>query len=1418
MSGSLYTRSTLAGTDETTNLALLASKALSLRFDNNVLDSSPQGNDGTIHGSNYAYVDGVNGGKALRLSGNTYVHLGTSDSLQPADLTVSFWLKPNAPMTGEQMIMWNKSTWYSDGWYLTSESNTRPLAISLGSANTNGQPYKVSVNGSREAFFPVDAWTHVALTYDSETKEVNVYRNGLRQQTTIDYAIGQSGADGIVSADSTSQKSLGYNGPAYNGAYANYAIDEYEVYGIPADYEDIVRLYEQQSGESYDGEPAARADADALTLPTRASANLSLPIEGWARSSIRWSSSDATVIDASGTVRRPDVGEGDATVILTATVTNGLAELERSFTVLVPAVQAVDSLADVAMSQVVMTDGYYTNAFDKEVDYLLALEADKLLSAFRTTSGLQAKATVYGGWENTEIRGHTLGHYLTAISNAYTNATGSRKAQLKARIDYIIDELAAVQAANGNGYVSAFPTSFLDRVENSQGVWVPWYTLHKVLAGLVSAAQHGDNDKALTVAEGFGEYIYQRVSKWDAAMKARVLRVEYGGMNEALYDLYIMTDNIHFLKAAEQFDELTLFDRLYNNDDVLNGLHANTAIPKVVGALKRYVALGEAESEAYYLTVAENFWDMVVNHHSYVTGGNSENEHFGHPHVLDGERTNVNNETCNVYNMLKLSRELFKVTKDKKYADFYENAYTNAIMASQNPETGMSMYFQPMATGFFKVFGSAFSHFWCCTGTGMENFVKLNDSLYFTSRSSIYINMYLSSVLTLNDKNIVLTQQSELPHTGAGDASSGKVSFTVHTTGPADSALRFRIPDWSRTSPAVSINGQTLADYPVEDGYIVLQRQWTDGTVIVLDFPLTIELHDLPDNPYAVAFKYGPVVLSAGLGTNNMTTSGHGVNVLKPNPDPGVRDFITVLDGNLDRWKADAAQNLVQTEGKLAFTLKGTDMDDGGLVFTPHFSRYKDRYGIYFELFNDDSENYQKALLAAKEAGRAEASSISFVIVANDQYELAANRQTVNSTVGVYNGKSYRDARAGGWFSYDMEVKPGISNYLYMTYYSGDVGRQFDILIDDNKLVTEAIESRTPTGFYTKLREIPQQWIVNSRTKTVREADEQGQVVEREAHYITVRFSSTGGFVGGLFDIFRITTDYRSQAALKSLAFQTGSLSQPFDPEVTDYTLTVPAATESVQLSAAPVDEYGLVYVGDVLINDKLQRTIALTGDTTEVLVTTKAEDHTTARQYTIRIVRSDTLAEAQLRGADYARPGQLLELSYLLDNKTEILAQDVTVSFDAEQLEFVTAEPLDASTRIVAISDPALTPGKVRLLLVHLGDNHPSGELIGLHWRVKATAALKTTTASLSDISVANGAGEETVLSGASHAVQIYASGDLNGDGRYNVGDLAMIAYYYGKDDSDPNWSQYSKADLNGDGKIDIADLTAMAQLILAP
>ncbi|MBQ7861670.1 MAG: glycoside hydrolase family 127 protein [Clostridia bacterium] len=585
-----------------------------------------------------------------------------------------------------------------------------------------------------------------------------------------------------------------------------------------------------------------------------------------------------------------------------------------------------DRLEAFPLSCVTLLDPYEKNAFELEIKYLKSLDPDRLLRGFYDIAGKKGKAELYGGWETSSIQGHTMGHYLTALAQAFA-ACGDR--ELKTTIDYIIDSLCECQAENG--YLAAIPEEHYTRLEtgNTEGTWVPWYSMHKILSGLVAVYKFTGRQKALDIASRLGDWVFDKTIYWDAEMQKTVLNIEYGGMNDCLYDLYSLTLKKEHLVAAHCFDELPLFTALYKGEDILDGKHANTTIPKFLGAANRYFVLGEGEE--FYLLAAEKFWDTVINNHSYITGGNSEWEHFGTPQILDAERTECNCETCNTYNMLKLTRKLFMLTGDRKYRDFYERTFINAILSSQNPETGMTTYFQPMATGFFKVYSSPFDHFWCCTGSGMENFSKLGDSIYFKDNNSIFINRFTSSTVKWAEKGITLTQGAELP----------KVCFTVE--GNADFSLVIPLPSWCKDAPTVKINKEAVK-VTEANGFITLDRHWQNGDEVECILPMNLDLHRLPDNKNAICFTCGPYVLSADLGKDNMATSVTGVNVTIPLADKSESGKINVK-GDAEEWLAHIEDNFEPTGEKYSFRLKNADRE---LIFAPHYKKYDTRYGIYF--------------------------------------------------------------------------------------------------------------------------------------------------------------------------------------------------------------------------------------------------------------------------------------------------------------------------------------------------------------------------------------------------------------------------------------------------------------------------------------
>ncbi|WP_454728685.1 beta-L-arabinofuranosidase domain-containing protein [Cellulosimicrobium protaetiae] len=1249
----------------------LPAPVLDLAFDGDVADASTLAHPVALRGhagsapTGYSYVDGVDGqGQALRLAGSTYLDLGSSAALQPEDLTLSFWVEPSGKLSGEHVITWNKRAYNSDGWYLSSESDTLPLALSVGPAS--GQPYKVRVASSdRAAFFPADEWTHVVVTYDRATKAVAFYRNGEQVPSTVANAVGGD-ATGVLGSDPALPKTIGFNGPQYNGAYLKAALDDYRVYDAVADLGDVVGLYEE-SGRTVDRDAIAQDDADALSLPERATVALVLPATGSRGSTVTWRSSRPEVVATDGTVVRPAIGADDAHVTLTATVRYLDGEpVTREIEVVVPALVDETPLEETSLPSVLLSDDFLQNAAAKEHEYLLSLDSETFLYEFYKVGGLTPTTSAgYGGWERSNavnFRGHAFGHYLSALAMSWSSTQDeATKDALFTEIEEGVGGLARVQDAyaaahpGSAGYVSAFRESILDQVQGTgtsdENVIVPWYNLHKVLAGLLDVAEYVDGpvgDQALAVATEFGLYVQGRVSTLPSTDV--MLRTEYGGMNEALYELFDLTGDVRIKEAAEAFDEVTFFRQLAAGQDVLPGKHANTQIPKLLGALKRYQVFtqnpeyyelltpAEKDELPMYLAAAENFFDIVVRDHTYVTGANSQAEHFHEPgslHQHADEQGTARNaetaETCNEYNMLKLARELFTLSKDVRYADYYENAFINTILASQNPETGTTTYFNPMASGYHRVYNLPFTEFWCCTGTGMESFSKLGDSIYFTGQGSVWVNMFFSSTVEHAAQNLRLTQEADLPNE---DTVTFRVDALDGGAVAEGATLRLRVPSWIAGDPGLEVNGAAVEPV-VSRGYVVLPV--AAGDVVRYTMPMAASVVDTPDNPYFVAFRYGPVVLSANLGeVPEPAWQGTGILVRSATRDADAQTTITAANMGADEWKERIAENLVRVEddaeGRVQLELRNT-ADGGDLVFTPHHTNWDVTYGLYLNLDEPDSAASQERILRAKEALRdADRTVDSLTSFDNNNFENAKNLKQSGSSVGAFSGRQFRHANGTGWFSYDLMIDPAsATNHLGVTLYSGDQGRVFDVYVNDEKLKTITTVANAPTkdeqGFYVDTTQLPAKyleigegtrWKVDSAGEHV--LDEDGERIP----VVTVRFQATGGWAGGVFGV-RVdrAASYDATPGLAALAFDTGSLAPAFDPAVTDYTLTVPAGTTSVLLDADPHVPSGLVRVDGVLVDDTQGRVVPLPADGSgrTVEVVGVAQDHEMATTYRVEIV-----------------------------------------------------------------------------------------------------------------------------------------------------------------------------------------------------
>lgn len=1175
---------------------------LSYNFEN------PANTSALIHGG--AYVESGKG-----ISGNGITFDGTDGYMQlPGDImtdnmTFTAWVKTDTIQNWARLFDFGADT---NNYFFYSPSNGRIESCVNGVKDTM----------DTKSFTNTGIWEHYAITRSSN--HVQLYRNG----ELVSEADCKNPITGITETSNYIGKSHYSTDKYFCGS-----MDEIKLYDKICTAEEIKAQYDKYAVKL--SADAAYRDYSALEFSsTELTDGTALAQKGGNGSDITWSCTDSGVIGADNTIKAPAEGEADKTVMLTAEVKNGGTEYTKSFNVTILAAPSVFGLSDYSMADIDMENEYLINGTDKMYDYLKAFDIDKCASGFKRTAGLSSTSDTYGGWETSLIAGHAIGHYMTALAQGY-NDTGDT--ELLEKSQSLIDTLYEAQikedkTINGQnvkkGYLFATTNAWsggtvvsgegqFDNVEANKTnitkqAWVPWYTMHKILTGLVDTYKLTENERALEMADALGTWVYNRVGGYSTSMQNCVLNIEYGGMNDVLYELYKITGDPNHAKAAHMFDEISLFDSLYKHEDVLANKHANTTIPKIIGALNRVRTIDETNgkletdspdsnhSREYYLTVAENFWDIVVNDHSYITGGNSENEHFRAPHTENAARDTVNCETCNTYNMLKLSRELYKITGDKKYSDYYENTYLNAIVSSQNPETGMTMYFQPMATGYHKVYSSRWNDFWCCTGSGMESFTKLTDSIYYKGEGRIVVNQYISSVLTDTENNIKLTQNSALP--------DGEVStLTVEPINGAKQSAKItlRIPEWAAGAPVIKVNGETIS-YTRSAGYATIEREWSSRDEIEITLPMEMRAYGLYDSDTVTAFKYGPTVLSVGLGNSSMTEENHGMAVHKPKVKADVNEYVIINPdyGTREDWLANLNENMVKTEGKLEFTMQNTDQS---LVFTPHYKRYNEKYGIYWYVTGMTEDEQQEQILADKKTGRDTNIIIDSIEPSHDQQENGHGYTQENSTgvEGTGTMTNYREIISGGYVDYQMAVNKNVKNYIAVTYHASDKGKKMSIYAGDTLIADAEASGQSETVRY----EIPQPVLENTFAAT---AD---TIKGKDALHIVFK-ADKGTDAPKLCGEVRIVTDYGTDASLADLVVEGGTLSPAFDGNVTEYSLAVPSGASGVSLKATLTEKYGLVYVNGILINDTAAKKVAVSN--TPITITTYAEDHETLKTYTI--------------------------------------------------------------------------------------------------------------------------------------------------------------------------------------------------------
>lgn len=513
------------------------------------------------------------------------------------------------------------------------------------------------------------------------------------------------------------------------------------------------------------------------------------------------------------------------------------------------------------LKDVKLLDSPFKENEKREEKWLRSLDSDRLLLGFRVNAGMNTyRAMPLGGWEalNVELRGHTMGHVLSGLALMYAS-TGDDFFKLKG--DSLVSELAKVQnVLNQGGYLSAFPQNLINRVIAGKPVWAPWYTLHKILAGLLDQYLYADNLKALKVAEKMGDWAYQKLKNLSQDQLDIMLGTEFGGAPETFYNLYAITGEQKYLEVAGMFYHHKVLDPLAKDSDMLQNYHANTYIPKIIAEARGYELTGDIKKEE----IAKYFWQTVIDHHTYATGGNSDHEYFFTPDSLPRHISARTTESCNTYNMLKLTDHLFSWTAEAKYADYYEQALYNHILGTQDPETGMVCYFMPFKPGLFKVYSTPNHSFWCCVGTGFENHAKYGEAIYFHGENGLYVNLFIPSELNWKEKGVTIRQETNFPE-------SDKTKLTVEAANDEQFLIQVRYPSWAKSGASVIVNGKKQRLKAKPGSYIVLNRTWKTGDVIEISFPMDLHLVPTNDDPQLAAIAYGPIVLAGEIGREGIS-------------------------------------------------------------------------------------------------------------------------------------------------------------------------------------------------------------------------------------------------------------------------------------------------------------------------------------------------------------------------------------------------------------------------------------------------------------------------------------------------------------------------------------------------------------------
>jgi DUF1680 family protein len=729
------------------------------------------------------------------------------------------------------------------------------------------------------------------------------------------------------------------------------------------------------------------------------------------------------------------------------------------------------------LESVRLTGGPLKRAQDLEFAYLLALEPNRMLAFLRRSAKLEPKAQGYGGWDGDgrQLTGHIAGHYLSGVSLAFA-ATGD--ARYKERADYIVNELKLIQDAQGDGYVGALMDK--DRVDGKllfgqlskgiirsggfdlNGMWSPWYVQHKIFAGLRDAYRSTGNRAALDVEIKFAAWAEAILAPLSDEQIQKMLATEFGGMNEVLADLYADTGDRRWLALAGKFHHVAIVDRLAEMKDILPGIHGNTQIPKLYGALKVHLYTGsEVEGSA-----AKYFFSEVTQHHTFATGGNTRNEYFGQPDQLSPMVDGRTAETCNVYNMIKMARTLFSLQTDIRDADYQERALFNHILASQDPDDGRVCYMVPVGRGVQHEYQGEFQSFTCCVGSAMESHALHADGLYYESPDKLWVNIYAPSTADWKSAGVKLEVATDLPI-------GQQVTINVNSQSPKKFTLALRRPFWAGDGFSVRVNGSAMKSTPA-NSYVEISRTWKAGDKVELVMPKTLRKEALPDNPNRIAVMWGPLVLAGDLGPE---LAGRNSG-----PGPDVPVFVAP-DEPVANWLKPVAGK----PGTFRTTGVGLKQE---IDFAPLYELPRRRYAVYWDKYTpaDWAKRETEYRTQEEKQKKLEAATVGFAQPGQMQAERDTNQQGEGSTPVRVENRNGRSATK--WFSYDLPVDPARPLVLIVTFSNENRGpNACDVLVDGKKIGEQTGPRRSPEQeirFFDVEYPLPAELIANKSKVTVR--------------------------------------------------------------------------------------------------------------------------------------------------------------------------------------------------------------------------------------------------------------------------------------------------------------------------------------------